>query len=189
MPGIDVVPIYFTDKDETLRRLGAALELDFHATVRYRNPWFDPEAAFDAGRGQYRATLLLKALLDDPQEAPAERVLGVTSVDLFTPVLTYVFGEAQLQGRAAVVSGHRLRSEAYGLPPDPRLFYERLHKEAVHELGHTYGLMHCRTIGCVMGASAYAEEIELKGASFCERCRAVVARGGPPVLSSPHAPR
>jgi archaemetzincin len=188
MPGIDLVPIYFTDRDETLRRLGAALELDFHTSVRYRNPWFDPEAAFDPGRGQYRATALLKALLDDPQADPAERVLGVTGVDLFTPVLTYVFGEAQLGGRAAVVSCHRLRNEAYGLAPNPRLFYERLHKEAVHELGHTYGLMHCRGIGCVMGASAYAEEIELKGATFCERCRAVIARTGAPMVSSPHAP-
>ena len=188
-PGIDVVPIYFTERDETLQRLGAALELDFRTTVRYRNPWFDPEAAFDAGRGQYRAALFLKALLLDSQGDPAERVIGVTSVDLFTPVLTYVFGEAQLGGRAAVVSCHRLRQEAYGLPPDPRLFYDRLHKEAVHELGHTFGLMHCRSIGCVMGASTYAEEIELKAASFCERCRAVVARNGAPVLSSPHGPR
>jgi archaemetzincin len=188
-PGIDVVPIYFTDKDETLRRLGSALELDFHTSVRYRNPWFDPEIAFDAGRGQYRATLFLKMLLEDPQADLAERVIGITSVDLFTPVLTYVFGEAQLGGRAAVVSCHRLRSEAYGLAPDPRLLYERLHKEAVHELGHTYGLMHCRAIGCVMRASSYAEEIELKAASFCERCRGAVAGNGARVLSSPHAPR
>src|SRR5512142_955942 len=123
--GIDVVPIYFTGRDESLHRLGAALERDFRVSVRYRNPWFDPEAAFDTGRGQYRATLLLKALLDDPLADRAERVLGVTNVDLFTPVLTYVFGEAQLGGRAAVVSAHRLRNEVYGLPPDDHLLYER----------------------------------------------------------------
>jgi archaemetzincin len=180
MAGIDIVPIYFTGRDETLHRLGSALERDFRAAVRYRNPWFDPEASFDPSRGQYRATLLLKALLDDPQEDPADRVLGVTSVDLFTPVLTYVFGEAQLSGRAAVVSCHRLRNEIYGLPSDPKLLFERLHKEAVHELGHTYGLRHCARIGCVMRASSYAEEIELKSAGFCPGCRAVV-RG--PVFS------
>ena len=180
MAGIDLVPMYFTDRDEMLRRLGSALERDFRTTVRFRNPWFDPELSFDASRGQYRASLLLKALLADPHEEPAERVLGVTGVDLFTPVLTYVFGEAQLRGRAAVVSSHRLRNEAYGLPADERLLFERLHKEAVHELGHTHGLLHCPNPACVMRASSYAEEIELKGAGFCDACRAVVARGTSP---------
>jgi len=181
MPGIDIVPIYFADRGEMLRQLGALLERDFRASVRYRSPWFDPETAFDTSRGQYHSTRMLKLLLDDPQE-PADRTLGVTSVDLFTPVLTYVFGEAQLSGRAAVVSAHRLRSEVYGLPPDDALLFERLHKEAVHELGHTYGLLHCRTIGCVMGTSTYAEEIELKTAHFCEHCRALLTRAteGPP---------
>ena len=180
MPGLDIVPIYFAERDEMLGRLAAALERNFGVSVRTRTPWFDPEAAFDASRGQYRATLLLKSLLDDPQprDDPAARVLGVTSVDLFTPVLTYVFGEAQLKGRAAVVSCHRLRPEAYGLPPDPELLFERLHKEAVHELGHTHGLLHCPNVGCVMRASSYAEEIELKRAAFCPACRALMAHGG-----------
>ncbi|HEY7728327.1 MAG TPA: archaemetzincin family Zn-dependent metalloprotease [Candidatus Eisenbacteria bacterium] len=175
MPGIDIVPIYFADREGMLRRLGSVLERAFRTTVRYRNPWFDPEASFDASRGQYNSTMVLKQLLEDPQP-PAGRTLGVTSVDLFTPVLTYVFGEAQLGGRAAVVSLHRLRSEVYGLPPDEALLFQRLHKESVHELGHTFGLLHCSRIGCVMGSSAYAEEIELKSAEFCELCRALLRR-------------
>ncbi|HEX7078464.1 MAG TPA: archaemetzincin family Zn-dependent metalloprotease [Candidatus Eisenbacteria bacterium] len=175
MTGIDVVPIYFSDRDGMLRLLGARLEREFQASIRYRSPWFDPEAAFDTSRGQYNSTLLLKQLLDDPQD-PAERTLGVAGVDLFTPVLTYVFGEAQLSGRAAVVSAHRLRSELYGLPADERLLFERLHKEAVHELGHTYGLLHCASPSCVMRASAYVEEIEFKSAGFCGLCRARLRR-------------
>jgi archaemetzincin len=178
MPGIDIVPLYFADGEETLHRLGLALERAFGTVVRYRTPWFDPEDAFEPSRGQYRATYLLKALLDDPQDGPSDRILGVTNVDLFTPVLTYVFGEAQLSGRAAVVSCHRLRNEVYGLPPDPRLFFDRLRKEAVHELGHTYGLLHCGNIGCVMRASSYAEELELKSDAFCEACRAVLTHRG-----------
>ncbi|MGE5176513.1 MAG: archaemetzincin family Zn-dependent metalloprotease [Hyphomicrobiales bacterium] len=175
MPGLDIVPIYFGDRDAMLRRLGALLEREFRVDVRYRSPWFDPEGAFDPSRGQYHSTKLLRMLLDDPQE-PADRTLGVAGVDLFTPVLTYVFGEAQLGGRAAVVSIHRLRSELYGLPVDDALLFDRLHKEAVHELGHTYGLLHCANIACVMRASAYVEEIELKGAGFCDLCRAIVLR-------------
>jgi len=175
MPGMDIVPIYLTDREGTLRRLGALLEREFRTSVRYRNPWFDPEASFDTSRGQYSSTRILKQLLDDPQE-PAERILGVTSVDLFAPVLTYVFGEAQLGGRAAVVSSHRLRSEVYGLPADEALLFERLHKEAVHELGHTFGLLHCANQTCVMRSAVYAEEIELKSAGFCELCRALLKR-------------
>ncbi|MBI4462937.1 MAG: archemetzincin, partial [Acidobacteria bacterium] len=65
------------------------------------------------------------------------RLLGITALDLYVPVLTFVFGEAQLSGRCALVSAHRLREEFYGLPPSNDLFHERLVKEAVHELGHT----------------------------------------------------
>lgn len=175
MQGIDIVPIYFGDRHEMIHRLGTLLERTFDTTIRYRNVWFDPEAAFDPSRGQYNSTGLLKWLLRDPHE-PAERVLGVAGVDLFTPVLTYVFGEAQLSGRAAVVSSHRLRPEAYGLDPNDLRLFERLHKEAVHELGHTYGLLHCVTLTCVMRASVYAEEIDFKSAGFCGPCRALLQR-------------
>ncbi len=178
MAGIDIVPMYFNDRDEMLRRLGSSLEREFRTMVRYRNPWFDPELSFDSSRGQYRASHILKALLNDPHEELAERILGVAGVDLFTPVLTYVFGEAQLGGRAAVVSSHRLRNEVYGLPANETLLFERLRKEAVHELGHTYGLLHCPSPRCVMRASSYAEEIELKEERFCEGCRSIVTAGG-----------
>jgi archaemetzincin len=104
-------------------------------------------------------------------------VVGVTAVDLFVPVLTYVFGEAQLGGRAVVVSTHRLRPEAYGLPADDELVAARTEKEALHELGHTWGLRHCHAPDCVMRASTYAEEIDLKPAALCDRCLAAVRDG------------
>lgn len=169
MPALELVPIYFAERDAMLRRLGFDLERTFACEVRFRRPWFDPETAFDSSRGQYRSTALLRRLLDGPVEASA-RILGVTSVDLFTPVLTYVFGEAQLEGRGAIVSLHRLRPELYGLPKDDALLHERLIKEAVHELGHTYGLLHCADPMCVMHASTYAEQIDFKRGSFCATC-------------------
>jgi archaemetzincin len=96
--------------------------------------------------------------------------LGVTDLDLYIPVLTFVFGEAQLAGGRAVVSTLRLRQEFYGLPADPELLGERLLKEALHELGHTYGLRHCPDYTCVMSSSNGVERIDLKSAEFCPTC-------------------
>ena len=94
----------------------------------------------------------------------------MAGVDLFIPVLTYVFGEAQLAGRAAVVSTHRLDCQLYGLPANRKLLLQRLRKEAIHELGHTYNLLHCHQHPCVMMSSTYVEGIDLKSDRFCDRC-------------------
>ncbi len=170
MPSLCLVPIYFSDRHEMIERLAARLERTFGLGAQIRPPWFDPELPFDPSRGQYNSTLFLGQLLRglDPD---VSKVIGVTSVDLFVPVLTFVFGEAQLVGKAAVVSTHRLRNEAYGLPPNDVIFRERLDKEALHELGHTYGLVHCASPSCVMRSSTYVEEIDLKSAEFCPACR------------------
>jgi archaemetzincin len=178
MASLCLVPIYFSDRHVMIDVLAGRLERTFGVDVRIRTPWFDPELPFDAGRGQYNSTLFLAQLLRD-LDSGASKVLGVTSVDLFVPVLTFVFGEAQLDGTAAVVSTHRLRSEAYGLAPDEALLRDRLEKEAVHELGHTYGLFHCLVPSCVMRSSTYVEEIDIKSDGFCPSCRDGVSRWRP----------
>jgi predicted Zn-dependent protease len=106
---------------------------------------------------------------------PESRLLGVTSLDLYIPTLTFVFGEAQLHGPCAVVSVHRLRQEFYGLPRDPRLAAERLLKEAVHELGHTLGLRHCDDYRCAMAPSHAVEWIDLKSSRLCPDCQSRAA--------------
>ena len=168
-----VVPFYLGDDADLVEPLSAELRRLFRRDVRILPPWFDPEEAFDGSRAQYHSTRILAMLLDGPGER-FERVLAVTGVDLFIPILTYVFGEAQLSGKAAVASVQRLRPEAYGLAPDRVLLLGRLVKEAVHELGHTHGLLHCTDAGCVMRSSTYVEEIDLKGPEFCEACSAVL---------------
>jgi archaemetzincin len=94
----------------------------------------------------------------------------VTDVDLYIPVLTFVFGEAQLGGRCALVSLHRLHEEFYGLPPSPELLRHRLVKESVHELGHVLGLRHCPDWRCVMASTHDVERIDLKGEEYCPSC-------------------
>jgi archaemetzincin len=130
-----------------------------------------PRHAFDPRRKQHASGVILRWLLE---HGPAEgKVLGITDRDLFIPILTYVFGEAQLGGRAALVSTARLYEdvELYG----PRLFVERLGKEAVHEVGHAFGLVHCASEGCVMGRSPAVREVDEKTSELCEECRARLA--------------
>ncbi len=129
-----------------------------------------PAHAFDPKRNQHSSGEILKWLL--PLAPAGGKVLGVTDRDLFIPILTYVFGEAQLGGAAAVISSARLGDELdlFG----PRVVRERLAKEAVHELGHCHGLRHCQTPGCVMGRSASVREVDEKGLGLCSDCRGVL---------------
>jgi archaemetzincin len=170
---LELVPIYLPAQPSLLAPLAAQLGRTFACEVPVRPPRFDPEVAFDSSRGQYHSTELLAQLLAAPGDSGA-RILGVTSVDLFIPILTYVFGEAQLGGRAALVSLCRLDNAHYGLPNNDRLLSDRLLKEATHELGHTYGLIHCLNTACVMHSSTYVEDIDVKSAQFCSACLAGV---------------
>lgn len=128
-----------------------------------------PPGAFDPRREQWESGALLRWLSERHPDGRS-KLLGVTDVDLFLPILTFVFGEAQLDGRAAVVSTHRL-----GAPvPKGRadgLLLERLRKEAVHELGHAWGLVHCGNPGCAMSRSPGVSEIDAKGEGLCADCR------------------
>jgi len=130
----------------------------------------DPQFAFHHERQQYHSSELLTHMLN--RMAPdCWRVLGVAEVDLYIPILTFVFGEAQMGGPCAVVSLHRLRQEFYGLPADFDLLQERLLKEAVHEIGHTVNLTHCDDYSCAMAPSHAVEWIDLKDSGLCTTCQ------------------
>ncbi len=135
---------------------------------------FDLHNAFDSSRGQYNSTLLLSRLPGPgvPSNGNTLKQIGLVDVDLFIPVLTFVFGEAQFDGQAAVVSTHRLSNQYYGLPRSHELLLARLEKEIIHELGHTFGMYHCRQFECVMRSSTYVEEIDMKKALPCAACTA-----------------
>lgn len=135
----------------------------------------DLELFYSDERNQYHSTLILsKILMNIPNDA--EKIIGVTRVDIFIPILTYLFGEAQLGGKGAIVSTYRLRNEFYGLPSDDILLYTRTLKEFLHELGHTMGLVHCQDYECVMHFSTYVEDIDLKKPQFCSVCKKILAK-------------
>lgn len=159
---------------ELRRRVGEALELP----ARIVSLDLDLRTFHAPERGQYHATLILAELLRHLPPAGG-RIVGITDVDLYIPVLTFVFGQAQLGGPGAVVSVMRLHTEFYGLPPDEDLLLDRAVKEVVHEVGHGLGLVHCPDYRCVMSSSTYVEDVDLKAEEFCPACRALSGEGSP----------
>jgi archaemetzincin len=135
------------------------------------------EFAFDAGRNQYGSIPVLE-MLTRRFPMDARKLLAVTEHDLFIPVLTFVFGQAQLGGGVGVVSLARLRQEFYGLPPQRELFLERVLKESLHETGHMFGLVHCAERSCAMSLATSVRQIDIKQAAFCAACAAHLAAAG-----------
>ncbi len=142
-----LVSIGNTDKT-ILEALRQPLEEVFGQRVQIGDSIGLPTKSWNQHRGQYLASLLLTELPSLPH--PSDKVLGVADIDIFAPGLNFVFGLADIGGKRALISLQRLRQEFYGLPRDENLFRERALKEAVHELGHTYGLRHCPDPTCVI---------------------------------------
>jgi archaemetzincin len=157
--------------EHVLPSLRAELARTFACSCEIRSGRLDAAFARHDYRGQYNSSEIL-ARMRTMAPPDARCLLGVTELDLFIPILTFVFGEAEVGGRCAVVSTHRLQQSFYGLPADPALERLRLVKEAIHELGHTFGLAHCEDYRCVMAPSHAVEWIDLKGAAFCPDCAA-----------------
>lgn len=157
-------------RPEVLSGLVTGIAAEFQLPCELLPAELDPTFAFNLTRQQYSSTEIL-ASLTKRNIADGTRLLGVTPVDLYIPILTFVFGEAQTDGTCAIVSAHRLRQEFYGLPHDPKIHQHRLLKESIHELGHTFAIPHCDDYECVMAASHAVEWIDLKTPRFCPICR------------------
>jgi len=128
-----------------------------------------PGGSYVADRNQYLADLVLADLIR--YRNGDGRLLGVTDVNLFSRGLNFVFGQADYLNRIAVISLTLLKQENYGLPGDLALLIERAQKEAVHELGHTFGLGHCQDGACVMHFSNSLIDTDVKKISFCRNCQ------------------
>ena len=166
---IHIVPMSEGDI-EALASTAEGIHEQFGLEVKIADNKGPPAYAFDAARKQYNSNLIIKALLETcPPDAL--RILGVTNFDLFSPIFSFVFGEAQFGGRGAVVSTYRLHGnseeQSHGCPP----LLDRLEKEMMHELGHTFHLRHCADPDCVMHYSSGVQCADRKFAFFCSACR------------------
>ncbi len=129
----------------------------------------DVSQFYNPARRQYNADLLLEAMIERAPKGYL-KYISLFRGDLYIPILTYIFGQAQLNGLFGIASLFRLRNELYGLPEDYELMLERFTKVAIHELGHTFGLIHCTHPICIMRSSTYVEDLDQKKINFCRSC-------------------
>ena len=166
MPDLEIVSLQFDHKnliDPVLTQLHdrGGFNVNRHETD------LSVRDCYNENREQYDALKILKKF-DFPASA-GKRII-YTSLDLYIPILTFVFGLAGLGGPTAIVSTCRLMNEFYGLPSDQDKLITRLYKETVHEYGHLLNLRHCSNYKCVMTSSSTVDDLDVKGDSFCTSC-------------------
>jgi archaemetzincin len=153
-----------------LHELSAAIPESLHVVCEILPYQLDPTPSYHPERQQYHSSEILQRM--QPLVRPQDwKFPAIADVDLYIPILKYVFGEAQMGGPCAVVSVHRLRQEFYGLDRDDAVLRRRLIKESIHEIGHTLGLRHCQDYSCVMASSHSVEWIDLRDSTLCDSCR------------------
>lgn len=168
MAEIGIVPVNAIDAS-TLTRLAMCLEERFLYTCVVRAPVRVPRTALNAVRGQLFLGSLVQRL-SASNDGPESLVLGVTDYDLYKTSHQFVFGGSSQQHRVAALSLHRLRSEFYGEPRDDNALFQRVLKEAIHEIGHALGLPRCANARCAMSYSTSVFDTDNKHAQFCEAC-------------------
>jgi archaemetzincin len=133
---------------------------------------------FDKQRNQWKSSDILQWLSDrcknlhySKERRITTKILAICDFDAYSDKLNFVFGQAHLDGRICAIYLPRLRQEFYGLKPDASIFCQRVVKEAVHELGHAFGLNHCENIKCVMHFSNSLSDTDIKTNHLCNICR------------------
>jgi archaemetzincin len=155
--------------EELTATVARAIQTIFGFATAFQPFQADLAFAFDATREQYHSTPILKQLADGAPEW-ALKIIALVKVDLFIPILTHVYGEAQLGGKACIVSSFRLNDESWRHNGREK-FLQRMIKESIHELGHTFNLRHCRDHKCIMHYCRSEADVDLKSEELCRYCR------------------
>jgi archaemetzincin len=168
MQNIFLVPVDFSNST-LLKKIFFSLREIFPNKVFLSDVEVNTAVAFSADRNQYFSTKLIADAIPKTSELNGKVILLV-EFDLYVPVFTFVFGEAQLRGKVSIVSLCRLHEEFYTGQTNDDLFIKRTMKEILHELGHNFGLLHCNNWDCVMHASSIIEQVDIKGSFYCNKC-------------------
>jgi archaemetzincin len=155
---------------EFLENIADSVKREFGYPVNIEESHLDLSEYYDPARKQYDGNKLLKEI-DAKYSSFSLKTVGIFRVDLYIPILTYIYGQAFLNGNTAIASMFRLNNERYGMEMDELLLLDRFRKEVIHELGHTFGLKHCHVPDCVMVSSTYVEDIDQKSTELCHKCR------------------
>jgi archaemetzincin len=153
-----------------LEKIAKDVTDEFLFPVNIEESHIDLSEFYDPMRRQYDGNELLKEI-DSMYSSQFVKKIGLFRVDLFIPILTYIFGQAAFRGTTGIASLYRLRNEQYGMKKDDVLLLNRFRKVVIHELGHTFGLIHCLIPTCVMRSSTYVEDIDQKSHNLCGQCR------------------
>lgn len=164
---VDLIPLGRTDP-LAISVVAANLQtmVGIHTDILAPRP--DPTYAFIPHRLQFDALKILKALSKEMDGAPFK--LGVTNLDICTPILTFVYGESQLGGKTALISLHRIQGN------DSDLTCERAAKISIHEVGHIFGLEHCWEVRCLMHFTRNLEQLDALPLGFCNTCMYEITR-------------
>jgi archaemetzincin len=156
--------------EEMMRKIKEQVENVFHCPIVIKKDFNHLSHAYDNQRKQYLASKLIESLASN-EKLQNEKIIGIVTVDLYSPHLNFVFGEADFLSSTAIMSLYRLKQEYYGQPADKGLLITRACKEIIHELGHTLGLQHCPNLRCVMHYSNGLADTDWKDLYFCEKCQ------------------
>jgi archaemetzincin len=177
-----IQPILLDDKDVlvVLSYLKSVLETEFRfdnqSTVINYPITQVPAKLFDKARNQYLSDELLSWLQQTLKPSKDTKVLAVCDFDAYFGKFNFCFGEAIIGGNVSAIYLKRLlptNSNNNGDPPN--LFQNRIVKEAIHEIGHTFGLRHCTRDLCIMFKSKTIADTDKKFKGFCGPCLNLLA--------------